>query len=101
MDEISAGDYLASAIFRDNFIGNQQTTKGQVMEEPTQEQYLDSALQQLDENLLLWGIDNWLGHRTPETMKLSVAGATNLVALVNTLNREIDKLETIIGNGGK
>ena len=73
---------------------------GQVMEEPTQEQYLDSALQQLDENLLLWGIDNWLGHRTPEVMKLSVAGATNLVALVNTLNREIDKLETIIGNGG-
>ena len=73
---------------------------GQQMNEPTQEQYLDSALQQLDENLLLWGIDNWLGHRTPETMKLSVAGATNLVALVNTLNREIDKLETIIGNGG-
>ena len=74
---------------------------GQQMNEPTQEQYLDSALQQLDENLLLWGIDNWLGHRTAETMKLSVAGATNLVALVNTLNREIDKLETIIGNGGK
>ena len=63
------------------------------MEEPTQEQYLDSALQQLDENLLLWGIDNWLGYRTPETMKLSVAGATNLVALVNTLNSEIVRLD--------
>ena len=70
---------------------------GQLMDEPTQEQYLDSALQQLDENLLLWGIDNWLGHRTPETMKLSVAGATNLVALVNTLNSEIARLEQIIG----
>lgn len=67
------------------------------MNEPTQEQYLDSALQQLDENLLLWGIDNWLGHRTPETMKLSVAGATNLVALVNTLNGEIARLEQIVG----
>ena len=70
---------------------------GELMEEPTQEQYLDSALQQLDENLLLWGIDNWLGHRTAETMKLSVAGATNLVALVNTLNGEIARLEQIIG----
>lgn len=67
------------------------------MNEPTQEQYLDSALQQLDNSLLLWGIDNWLGHRTPETMKLSVAGATNLVALVNTLNSEIARLEQIIG----
>lgn len=105
MDEISTGDYLASAIFRDNFIGNQQTTKGQLMEEPTQEQYLDSALQQLDENLLLWGIDNWLGHRTPETMKLSVAGATNLVTLVNTLKSEIRRLSLVVGelyteNGG-
>ena len=70
---------------------------GQVMEEPTQEQYLDSALQQLDNSLLLWGIDNHLGYRTAETMKLSVAGATNLVALVNTLNSEIARLEQIIG----
>lgn len=67
------------------------------MEEPTQQQYLDSALQQLDQQLLLWGIDNWLGYRTPEVMKLSVAGATNLVALVNTLNSEIARLEQIIG----
>ena len=70
---------------------------GQLMNEPTQEQYLDSALQQLDNALLLWGIDNWLGHRTAETMKLSVAGATNLVALVNTLTSEIARLEQIIG----
>ncbi len=68
------------------------------MEEPTQEQYLDSALQQLDENLLLWGIDNWLGYRTAEVMKLSVAGATNLVALVNTLNGEIRRLSLVVGD---
>lgn len=70
------------------------------MNEPTQQQYLDSAIQQLEENLLLWGMDNWLGYRTPETMKLSVSGATNLVELVNTLNSEIARLEQIIGNGG-
>jgi hypothetical protein len=29
-------------------------------------------------------------------MRLSVAGATNLVALVNTLNAEIERLNTII-----
>ena len=89
---ISRDDYRASEV-------------GQLMNEPTQEQYLDSALKQLDKNLLLWGIDNWLGHRTPETMKLSVAGATNLVALVNTLNSEIRRLSLVVGelyteNGG-
>lgn len=66
------------------------------MPKKTQEEYLNEALKQLDTNLLLWGIDNWLGHRTAETMKLSVSGATNLVTLVNTLNSEIARLETII-----
>jgi hypothetical protein len=66
------------------------------MPENTQEQKLDYALEQLDTNLLLWGIDNWLGYRTAETMKLSVSGATNLVALVNTLNSQIARLEMVI-----
>ena len=70
--------------------------KGEAMKEKSQEEKLDYALKQLDENLLLWGIDNWLGYRTAETIKLSVAGATNLVALVNTLNAEIERLNTII-----
>ena len=75
------------------------------MNEPTQEQYLDKALKELDTELLMWGIDNHLGYRTPEVMRLSVAGATNLVALVNTLIGEIGRLSTIIGelyaeNGG-
>ena len=67
------------------------------MPENTQEQKLDYALKELDDNLLLWGIDNWLGYRTAETMKLSVSGATNLVALVNTLNSEIGRLSAVIG----
>ena len=66
------------------------------MPENTQEEYLNKALEQLDANLLLWGIDNWLGYRTPEVMRLSVAGATNLVALVNTLNSQIARLEMVI-----
>jgi len=67
------------------------------MPENTQEEKLDYALKELDDNLLLWGIDNWLGYRTAETMKLSVSGATNLVALVNTLNSEIGRLSAVIG----
>ena len=66
------------------------------MPENTQEQQLDYALEQLDNSLLEWGLDNWLGYRTAETMKLSVSGATNLVALVNTLNSEIARLESVI-----
>ena len=67
------------------------------MLEKSQEEKLDYALKQLDDELLMWGIDNWLGYRTAETMKLSVAGATNLVALVNTLNAEIGRLSGVIG----
>jgi len=66
------------------------------MPENTQEQKLDYALEQLDTNLLLWGIDNYMGFRTAETMRLSVSGATNLVALVNTLNSQIARLEMVI-----
>jgi hypothetical protein len=66
------------------------------MPENTQQQKLDYALKELDDNLLLWGIDNWLGYRTAETMRLSVSGATNLVALVNTLNSQIARLEMVI-----
>ena len=75
------------------------------MEEPTQEQYLDSALNKLMAELVLWGIcDNEstseLGYRTPEVLKLSVGGATHLVALVNTLNGEIERLEGVISERG-
>ena len=62
----------------------------------TQETKLDYALKQLDDNLLQWGIENWLGFRTCETMRLSVSGATNLVELVNTLNAEIERLNAVI-----
>ena len=56
-----------------------------MMLEKSQEEKLDYALKQLDDELLMWGIDNWLGYRASETIKLSVAGVTNLVTLLNTL----------------
>ena len=51
--------------------------------------------------LVLWGIcDNdrtsELGYKTTQVLRLSVAGATHLVALVNTLNSEIARLEQIV-----
>lgn len=72
------------------------------MNEPTQQQYLDSALDKLMAELVLWGIcDNdrtsELGYKTTQVLRLSVAGATHLVALVNTLNSEIARLEQIVG----
>jgi hypothetical protein len=67
------------------------------MSAPTQEQYLDSALKELDDSLLIWGIDNHLGYRTPEVLRLSVSGATNLVELINTMNAEIGRLSAIVG----
>jgi hypothetical protein len=63
----------------------------------TQEQYLDSALARIQQEMRTWGIDDWLGYRTPEVMRLSVDGATNVFDLINTLTGEIARLEQIIG----
>ena len=62
----------------------------------TQEQQLDYALGVIQNKLTEWGLDDWLGHRTPETLRLSVNGAINLLDLINTLTSEIDRLEKII-----
>ena len=62
----------------------------------TQEQQLDYALGIIQNTLTEWGLDDWLGYRTPEVMRLSVGGAINLLDLVNTLTGEIDRLEKII-----
>ena len=64
--------------------------------EATQEQQLDSALSRIQSAMVEWGLDDWLGYRTPEVMRLSVGGAINLLDLVNTLTSEIDRLEKII-----
>jgi cob(I)alamin adenosyltransferase len=64
--------------------------------EATQEQQLDTALEHIQNTLTEWGLDNWLGHRKPETLSLSADGAINLLDLVNTLTGEIDRLEKII-----
>jgi hypothetical protein len=65
-------------------------------QETTQEQQLDYALGIIQNKLTEWGLDDWLGYRTPETMRLSVGGAINLLDLVNTLTGEINRLEQII-----
>jgi hypothetical protein len=70
--------------------------------EATQEQQLDYALNKIMRELVAWGICDseqhyLLGYRTPETMRLSVAGAINVHDLINTLNSEIKRLEQIIG----
>ncbi len=75
--------------------------KGERMKERSLEEKLDYAVKQLEENLLLWGIDNWVGSRCGKAnwkvhLSMTVKGATNLVTLVNTLNAEIERLNTII-----
>jgi hypothetical protein len=65
--------------------------------EATQEQQLDTALARIQSVMVEWGLDEWLGYRTPEVMRLSANGAINLLDLVNTLTGEIDRLEQIIG----
>ena len=64
--------------------------------EATQEQQLDTTLARIQSAMVEWGLDDWLGYRTPEVMRLSVGGAINLLDLVNTLTGEIDRLEKII-----
>ena len=64
--------------------------------EATQEQQLDTALTCIQSVMVEWGLDEWLGFRTPEVMRLSANGANNLLDLVNTLTGEIDRLEKII-----
>jgi hypothetical protein len=63
----------------------------------TQEQQLDYALGIIQNTLTEWGLDDWLGYRTPQVMRLSAGGAIQLVDLINTLTGEIDRLEQIIG----
>ena len=64
----------------------------------TTAQELDKALAKLDAELKLWGIDTYLGFRTEQTLRLSVSGANNLVALVDRLNHEIARLSLIVGD---
>jgi hypothetical protein len=67
----------------------------------TQEQQLDYALGIIQNKLTEWGLDDWLGYRTPETMRLSVDGAINVLDLINTLTSEIDRLEKVAEHLGQ
>lgn len=71
------------------------------------EKQLDYALKGIMSELVAWGLcDNErtskLGHRTPETLHLSVDGATLILDLINTLSVQyIETLnETEKGNNG-
>jgi len=64
--------------------------------EATQQQQLDHALEIIQNALAEWGLDDWLGYRTPETLRISVSGAINVLDLINTLTSEINRLEQII-----
>ena len=63
----------------------------------TEQEKLDEALHKLDEALRLWGIDNYLGYRTEQTLKMSASGAQNLVQLVETLSDDIRRLSVLVG----
>lgn len=64
----------------------------------TEADKLTAELRRLDFALRLWGIDNYLGFRTEQTLRLSAQGATNLVALVDKLTDEVARLSVIVGN---
>ena len=59
---------------------------------------LDNALAVIGAELTAWGIDNYLGYRPLDhgIIRLSVSGATNVVALINTLNGEIERLTNLV-----
>lgn len=59
---------------------------------------LDNALAVIESELTAWGIDNYLGWRSPDhaIVRLSVSGATNLAELINTLKGEIDRLTNLV-----
>lgn len=64
----------------------------------TENEKLTGELRRLDFALRLWGVNNHLGYRTEQTLRLSAQGAENLVALVDRLTDEIARLSVIVGN---
>lgn len=62
-----------------------------------EKQKLDKAHAELVTLLRLWGIDDHLGHRTEQTLRLSATGAENIVALIDALIAEIGRLGIIVG----
>ena len=61
---------------------------------------LDNALAVIENELTAWGIDNYLGYRTPDhkIIRLSVSGATNIAELINKLNGEIERLTNLVND---
>lgn len=58
----------------------------------TESEKLDRALRRIHLALNRWGVDNHLGYRTEQTLRLSADGATNLERLVDLMTDEIARL---------
>ena len=67
-------------------------------EQLSQAALLDNALAVIGAELTAWGIDDYLGYRPLDhgVIRLSVSGATNVAALINTLSGEIERLTNLV-----
>ena len=68
----------------------------------TEAEKLDRAVRRINRALNEWGVDNWLGYRTEQTLRLSADGATNLERLIDlmtdrvaVLTAKLEEVETL------
>ena len=68
----------------------------------TEAEKLDRALRRINRALNDWGLDNYLGYRTEQTLRLSADGATNLERLLDlmtdrvaVLTAKLEEIETV------
>jgi hypothetical protein len=68
----------------------------------TEAEKLDRALRRINRALNDWGVDNCLGYRTEQTLRLSADGATNLERLLDlmtdrvaVLTAKLEEVETV------
>ena len=68
----------------------------------TEAEKLDRALRRINRALNDWGVDNCLGYRTEQTLRLSADGATNLERLLDlmtdrvaVLTAKLEEVETL------
>jgi hypothetical protein len=61
----------------------------------TEAEKLDRALRRINRALNDWGVDNYLGYRTEQTLRLSADGATNLERLLDLLDLMTDRVAVL------
>jgi len=57
----------------------------------TEQEKLDEALGTISRYLRLFGLDNHLGYRTPQTLRLSAQGAETIAELLRTMTDHAQK----------